>query len=165
MSATVTLKQCTGTNAGTETTQTNWNLLSTDITDTGILYQTNRILVPTAGTTYSYERWLRFEFTGVFNLIENIKCWKSAGTLSDGNLSIKAGETDTGVTPIDSASSVATSLIPTSEGTAIDISPTNPIDTSGEKTDYFVSQLNVPSTVTTPGDISPITLTTQYDES
>jgi hypothetical protein len=139
--------------------------MSIDAVDTGTDYQTNKLQAPGSGTNYSYERWLRFVFTGTFNLIDNIKCWKSAGTLSDVNLTIKAGETTTGATPVDTASSIATSTLPTTEGAAIDITPTNPIDTSGEKTDYLVLQLNIPSTVTTPGDISSQTLSIRYDES
>lgn len=169
MAATANLKICTGTDAGTESPAgdaTNWNLMSTDAYDsTGTDYQSNPISVPTSGTNYSYERWMRLEFTGTFNNITNVKVWKSAGTLSDGNLVLYSGETDTGVTPVNTDSSVATSAIPTTEGGATDITPAAGIDASGEKTDYFVVQLDVPDTVTTPGDIGSQTLTFQYDES
>lgn len=169
MAAGHNLKIYTGTDAGTESPAgdaTNWNLMSTDAYDsTGTTYQSNPIVVPDSGTAYSYERWMKVEFTGTFNSITNVKAWKSAGTLSDGNLSINAGETATGVTPTDSASSVATSAIPTTEGTAIDITPSGGISSDGDKTDFLVAQLVVPSTVTTPGDIGTQTLTIQYDES
>ena len=168
MAATVELKVYTGTNAGTESPAgdaTNWNLQSVDAYDsTGTDYQTNKITVPSAGTNYSYERWTRLKYTGTFNSITNVKVWKSAGTLSDVNLDLNAGETTTGVTPVDSASSVATAEVPTSEGTAIDITPAGGISSSGDFTDYLVLQLEVPSTVTTPGDIGTQTLTFQYDE-
>lgn len=167
MVATIVWKQCTSTDAGTETTTTNKyaHLISSDIADDGTGYESNVVLAPLTGTNYSYERWMRFVFSGTFNLITNIKVYKSSGTLSDGNLVLNAGETDTGVTPINTSSSIATSAIPTVVGSAIDITPSNAIDVSGEKTDYFVMQLVVPSTVTTPGDISSQGLTVQYDES
>ena len=165
MAAVITWKHCTSTNAATETTQTNWNLLATDSTDSGSGYETDKISIPSEGTTYSYERWMRFIFTDTFNLIDNIKCWKSAGTLSDENLTLYCGETDTGVTPVNTNSSIATTVMPTVVGNAIDITPSNSIDTTGEKTDYFVVQLDVPSTVTNPGNIGPQTLSVQYDES
>lgn len=167
MVATITWKQCTSTNAGTETTTTNKyaSLLGSDAADDSAGYETSTIISPLTGTNYSYERWMRFVFTSTFNLIDNIKVYKSSGTLSDGNLVLNAGETDTGATPVNTVSSIATSAIPTVVGSAIDITPTNPIDTTGEKTDYFVMQLVVPSTVTTPGDISSQGLTVQYDES
>ena len=167
MVATITWKQCTSTDAGTETTTTNKysHLTSSDTADDGTGYESNTITSPLTGTNYSYERWMRFVFTSTFNLIDNIKVYKSSGTLSDGNLVLNAGETDTGVTPINTVSSIATSAIPTVVGSAVDITPVNAIDASGEKTDYFVIQLVVPSTVTTPGNISSQGLTVQYDES
>ena len=170
MAATCNLKVCTGSSAGTESADdaSNWNLMSTDAYDSsGTDYQTNKISVPSAGTNYSYERWMRLEFTGTFNLIENIKAWRSAGTLSDAALGLYAGETDTGATPVNTVSSVATTALSgwDSEGEAIDITPTAGIDESGEKTDYLVVQLRVPSTVTTPGDIGSQTITFSYDES
>jgi len=170
MVATCNLKVCTGTNAATENAgdATNWNLMSTDAYDsTGILYQSNKISVPSSGTTYSYERWVRLEFTGTFNEIENVKTWHSSGTLSDVALDLLAGETNTGVTPITTESSVATTTLTgwDSEGEAIDITPAAGIDESGDKTDYLVVQLKVPYTVVTPGDIGTQTLTFSYDES
>lgn len=170
MAATCNLKVCTGASAGTESAgdATNWNLMSSDAYDsTGTLYQINKIAVPSTGTNYSFERWLRLEFTGTFNEIENVKGWKSSGTLSDAALDLLAGETDTGVTPIDTVSSIATTTVTgwDSEGEAIDITPSGGIDTFGDKTDYLVVQLKVPNTVTTPGDIGTQTITFSYDES
>lgn len=171
MAATPFMKIFTGTDAGTmnpsaDTDATNWNLMSIDSYDsTGTDYQSNPITVLESGTAYSFEKWIKIRFDGTYNLIENVKVWKSAGTLSDGSLALNAGETATGVTPTDSASSVATAAIPTTEGTAIDITPTANIDTDGDFTDFLVVQLEVPDTVTTPGDIGTQTLTFQYDES
>lgn len=168
MAAGHNLKVCTSTNAATENAgdASNWNLMSTDAYDsTGTDYQSNTIAVPTAGTNYSYERVLRVEFTGTFNDITNVKVWKSAGTLSDVNLALYVGESATGVTPVDTDSSIATTAMPTVEGSAIDITPAAGISNDGDKTDFLYIQLDVPSTVTTPGDISAQTLTFQYDES
>lgn len=169
MASTPELKIYTGTSAGTESPvgdATNWNLMSIDdYDDTGSTYAANPITVPDTGTNYSYERWMRVKFTGTFNLVENVKVWKSAGTLSDVNLALFVGESTTGVTPVVTDSSIATTAMPTTEGTAIDITPTAAIDADGDYTDYLVVQLDVPSTVTTPGDIGTQTLTFQYDES
>lgn len=168
MAATFEAKVYTGTNAGTESPAgdaTNLNLQSIDAYDsTGTDYQTNKMSVPTSGTNYSFERWIRGKFTGTFNSITNVLFWKSAGTLSDVNLAVNAGENTTGVTPIDSVSTIATSAIPTTEGTAIDITPAGGISVSGDFTDYVIMQLAIPSTVTTPGDIGSQTVTFQYDE-
>ena len=169
MATTCNLKICTGTNAGTESAgdATNFNLMSSDAYDsTGTDYQSNKLSVPVSGTSYSYEKWLRLEFTGTFTLIDNVKAWHSAGSLSDSNLDLVAGETDTGTTPINTVSTIATTTLTSwdSEGQAIDITPSNPIDTTGEETDYLVIQIAVPSTVTTPGDIGTQSITFSYDE-
>lgn len=163
------LKVYTSTNAGTEEPvgdATNWNLMSTDDYDsTGTGYQAAPITILASGTAYSYERWLKVEFTGTFNAITNVLAWKSAGTLSDAGLTLYVGETDTGVTPVNTNSSVATTAMPTTEGTAIDITPAAGISSDGDKTDFLVVQLDAADTVTTPGDIGTQTLTFQYDES
>lgn len=170
MAATVELKIYTGTDAGTESPTgdaTNWNLMSTDAYDsTGTDYQTNRIQVPSSGTNYSYERWMRLDFSGTFNLIDSIKAWHSAGSLSDANLDLLAGTTDTGVTPTDSASTVATTTLTSwdTEEEALDLTPDSGLTSAGYSK-YLVVQLEVPSTVTTPGDIGTQTITFQYDES
>ena len=164
------MKVCTGSSAGTEAPvgdATNWNLMSTDAYDsTGTSYQTNRITVPSVGTTYSYERWLRLKFSSTFNLIENIKFYKSAGTLSDAALDLTAGVSTSGVTPVNTVSSVATTIGTgwDSLGEALDITPAGGITTTGE-TKYGVIQLKVPYTVVTPGDIGSQTITFVYDES
>lgn len=167
MAATAEVKVYTGTTATVESPSGdagNLNLMSTDTYDsTGSGYESATITVPTTGTAYSYERWLRIEYTGTFNSITNVKFWKSAGSLSDGNLTLNAGETSSAATPTDGSSSLATSAIPTAVGSAIDISTT--ITSSGDYTDYGILQLAVPTNVTTPGDIGSQTITFQYDES
>ena len=172
MAATCEVKLYTSTDAGTENPATgdanNMNLLNDDSYDTdGTTYKSKPITVPTTGTNYSYERWVRLKFTGTFNNIENTKVYKSSGSLSDANLDIKGGETATGVTPVNTASSVATAALTTwdAEGEAVDITPAAGISNDGDKTDYWVMQLVVPDTVTTPGDIGSIELTFSYDES
>ncbi len=169
MAATCELKCCIGASAGTETPAgdaANWNMMLSDTySGTATYYATYPITVDTDATAYSYERWMRLKFTGTFNKIENVKAYKSAGAYSDAALAINAGETDTGATPTASASSVATSAIPTTSGAAIDITPAAGISASGDKTDYLVAQLVVPTTVTTPGDIGSQTMTFTYDES
>ena len=174
MAATVELKIYTGTTAANENPASgdaaNWNLMNTDAYDSsGTDYQsaTNRISVPSSGTNYSYERWMRLKCTGTFNQITNVKFYRSAGTLSDANLDLLAGQTDTAATPSNSASTIATTTKGgwDEESEAIDITPSGGITTSNTYSKYAVVQLKVPSTVTTPGDIGSQTITFKYDES
>ena len=130
LTATVELKIYTGTDAGTENPSSgdasNWNLMSADEYDsTGTMYQDYPIQVPSSGTSYSYERWMRLRFSGTFNKIENIKVWHSAGTLSDANLDLRAGVTDTAATPTNSESTIATTTLTSwdSESEALDLTP------------------------------------------
>jgi hypothetical protein len=169
-SETCVLKIYTGVNAATESPAgdaTNWNLQSTDAYDsTGTAYQTNKVTVPSSGTSYSYERWMRLYFSGTFNNINNVLVYKSAGSLSDSALDILAGTTTSAVTPITTVSSVATTTLTSWDSAleAIDITPGAGLVAAGYS-DYFVLQLKVPSTVTTPGDIGTITITFSYDVS
>lgn len=169
MAATFEWKVYTGTNAGTENPATgsasHLNFHNDDTYGTQTDYEHKQIVVPSSGTAYSYERWLRGRWSGTFNQIQNILFWKSGGTYSDSNLSINAGVTDTGVTPVGTASSIATSAVPETEGTALDITPSGDITSSPGYSKYVVLQLVVPSSVVTPGDIGVQTFTIQYDES
>lgn len=164
-------KVYTGASGATEspaTSATNINFQSIDAYDsTGTDYQTNLIRIPAAGTTYSYERIIRMKFTAnpSFNLINNILFWKSAGSLSDVALAIKAGTSTGATTPVDTASAVATAAVPTTEGTALDPTPSGGISSSPGYSKYVYLQLNVPSTVTVFGDIGAQTFTMQYDVS
>ena len=169
MAATCELKCCISTTASVETPAgdvANWNMMLSDAYSGTSTYYTNYpITVDTNATAYSYERWMRLEFTGTFNKIENVKAYKSAGSYSDAALAINLGETTSGATPTDGGSTVATQAIPTTAGGAIDFTPAGGIAASGSKTDYLVAQLVVPTTVTTPGDIGSQTMTFTYDES
>jgi len=172
MTATCEVKVYTGTDAGTENPTSgdadNMNLMSADSYDSdGTQYQSYPISVPDSGTNYSYERWVRLKFSNTFNKIENIKAWKSSGTLSDSNLDIKAGTTTTGATPTNSQSTIATTSLTSwdSESEALDLTPSGGITSSPGYSKYLVMQLVVPSTVTTPGDVGTIVVTFRYDES
>ena len=162
MAATVTWYDYTSTNGGVETETTNANLMSTDAHDSGTDYQSNPIPVPSSGTNYSYERIVRVKWTGSYNNIDTVKFWKSAGTFSDAHLALNAGTDSSVSTPTDSASSVATSAIPTAEGSALSVTVSGA--SPNTVTHYIYLQLEVPNTVTTPGEISEQTLTLKYNE-
>jgi len=170
MAATMELKIYYGVDAGTEApagNATNWNLMSTDAYDsTGVAYQTNKPQVPASGTNYSYERWFRLKFSGVFNAIDNMAFWHSAGSLSDANLDLKAGSTTVAATPVNTVSSIATTTLTGWDTEAEEIALNNGGDlTAAGYSDYGVIQLVLPSTVTTPGDIGTQTISMEWDES
>lgn len=153
-----------GTEYPAEGSATNCNYMNVDDADeTGSEYQTNSIPVPPTGTNYSYERYMRAKFSGVFNQIDNMKIWHESGTLSDENLDLCAGAAADYTTPVNTDSAIATTALDgwDTEGEALDINNTL---TEEGYSKYLVQQVDVPSTVTTPGDISAQTIKMKYDE-
>lgn len=171
MVATVEWKVYTagGTEHPSSGSATNLNLMAVDAYDsTGTEYAQHPIPVPETGTNYSFERWVRLRFDGTFNRIENIKLWMDSWTKSDPNLEIYGGVTENFRDPINTQSDIATQ--PSSQwdsiNEAFDITPSGGAITSAPGyTKYFVMQLAVPSTVTTPGNIGTVVIKVQYDES
>jgi len=121
----------------------------------------------TAGNN-SYEVWLRGHFTDTFNKIENIQFWKSSGG-PDAGITLKwDGDGNTAyVTPVSSASSVAGTVIPTSDPGTANVTIGNQLTgslTAAGFTDYVVLQVQT-TTAAAAGDSSTYTFTLQYDES
>jgi hypothetical protein len=115
----------------------------------------------------SYEKYIRIKVDlDSGTVIENMKFWKSAGTLVTGE-TIKAIANQIYSTPVATASSKAVSDIPTSEGTALDIESEEVDDskfTEDGYSKYLVLQTQ--STESTPGGAgNQKTFTLQYDES
>jgi len=172
MAATINWKVYTGsplTEApGAGSSAINVNLLLADSYDSsGSLYAANPISVPSTGSNYSFERVQRAFWTGTFNEITNIKFWKSSGTYSDADLKVTANVTGTWAPEgqTSGASTFATAAIPTTSGTALDATPdAGSAYPAAGYSKYIVTQLVVPSTVTTPGDIGSQLVTFQWDE-
>jgi hypothetical protein len=163
MVATSVIKVYTTASLAVEETALNANFLSAD-THSADPASDNPINVPDAGSSYSYERVLAMDFSGSFNSIDNILAWKSGGSFSDGALAIKASVETSVFTPVNTASPRATVDIPTSEGSALDLSQASPITVPGISK-YLDMQLVVPTAVVTLGTIGTQQFTIQYDES
>jgi hypothetical protein len=165
MVATATANVYTGLNAATKSAATTyWNLMSTDAadtTDTG--YISGRVTAPTgANHTYSYERFGAITFSGTYNAIENCIFWFTSLASVTG-VTITAGVSATGVTPVNTDSAIATASAPKTEGTALDIQ-NGTMESSPDVTKFVVLQEDLISTVG-PGDITTSTWKVQYDES
>jgi len=107
----------------------------------------------------SYEKRIRGRFSGTYTMIDNLKFWKSAGSLGTG-ITIKAVADAAYATPTDSTSIVATANIPTTEGTAL--VPASP-GASPSFSGYLTMQLQTTGAAT-PGSIGTQTMTLKYDE-
>lgn len=100
-------------NATSTATPTNLNLGST------ISANLAPSTYPITAGTYSYEKWIKADFSGSFTKIDNIQFWKSAGAYVTGEVINFTGQQTTYAVPTSSGSTYATSEVPTSDpGTA-----------------------------------------------
>ena len=170
------LLKCTGSAASTETDCAKhpcW--LSSDLTS--IDTDSYQIQAPlTSGSfTYSYETYLRYECTAApDNYCQTFKVYgpaaqPDAGDSPGSKLTVMMGTSSSGVTPVGTASSVATTsqhdnYYSVATGLAIGVDPSSAtIDAIGEKTDYVVTQLKVAYGVQ-QGDMETLTMNWSYEE-
>lgn len=162
MVATVQLVEKNGT-SGTATDKSSGTIRFKNADDATV-NTANPMVVPTAGSDYSYEKWLRTKVTVAPNTnISNLKLY------SDGSIGF-----GTGVTPY--AKAVATYATPAqatgvagytalgsyTSGSALDLG-TGTFTGTGEKGNHAVLMLKVDSTAS-PGSLTPETITLSYDE-
>lgn len=169
MAATVEVRVTYGEAGSEQTVESdapNLNLLSVDDYVT-LSTVDNPIVIPDAGSNYSCERWFRVYVAdmGGSSKLKNFRVYADTDEPIT-NAVLKYGQTDTYDTPKDTASSIATANIPTSEPAEnlyIGGAPDGEITTAGNYTDYGVLQLEVPST-TTFGVCSTVNITIMWDE-
>jgi hypothetical protein len=119
----------------------------------------------TAGAN-SYEVWLRGHFTGTFNQIQNLKFWKSAGSLGTGEALKFVGNVTAFDDPTTADSSYATSDVPTSSPGSANVSLGGSLAGTLESagfSDFMISQLQT-TTAAEAGDTETFTFTLTYDE-
>lgn len=141
------------------------NLLAVDAAsgaDTTTVPNANPIVVPGAGTAYSYERWFRGKWTTVGTSVTSI-------TVCHHTVALPAGVTLYGgckgnasyVQAVNTASGVATNNISTADTTFADASSLG----SGTVQSYYeVLQLRVASTCATPGNLGNLTIRFGWNE-
>lgn len=161
MPATIQLLACTGANAATENVVTGIQLRSND---SHLVDKNNPIVVPTSGTSRSYEKWLRFKCTvAPSTQCTNFKYWGPNTTPGTG-LTLFAGTTATGASPVNSDSSIATTQQDTNyydSSHVLAISGT--LTAPNDKTNFAVLQLDVASTAAA-GDMTQQTHNYSYEE-
>ena len=146
-------------NATDTSTPTNLNFGSTNAADLA------PSTYPITAGTYSYEKWIKADFSGTFTRIENVKLWKSTGAYVTGEGVTYTGQTAAFATPTNSLSTEADTAIPTSEPSAnvgIGAGLSGSITAAGS-TDYIVLQSTI-DTSASAGLTNTKTFTLQYDE-
>jgi hypothetical protein len=123
---------------------------------------------PIPAGSNSYEIWLRGHFTGTFNAIYDIRFWMSTDFSPNTGLTLRAktnGQTAY-AQPTNATSSIATSVISTSDPGAANVSVggslSSSLTTSGF-TDWIVTQLQTTGAAPA-GDTSLCTLSMSYVE-
>jgi len=121
---------------------------------------------PITAGTYSYEKWVRANFSDDFTRIENIQFWKSAGAYVTGETIKWTGKETAYVAPIVVVSTRATTAAPTADPTTANVtiggSLTGSLTTTGNS-DFIVLQASVTSGASA-GAVNQKTFTLQYDE-
>lgn len=121
---------------------------------------------PIVAGNYSYEKWIKVNFSGSFTNISEIKFWKSAGNYVTGESINFTGQVTSFATPTDSSSSYATSSVPVSEPGSANVSISGSLSgslTSEGSSDFIVLQ----SSITTEASASATnekTFTLTYTE-
>lgn len=121
---------------------------------------------PITAGGYSYEKWIKGQFTGTFTRIENVKVWKSSGDYITGEGITYTGQTSTFATPTNSQSSEADTALPASEPTDNNVAIGGSLSgslTSTGSTSFIVLQSTI-DTGTSAGITNTKTFTIQYDE-
>lgn len=90
---------------------------------------------------YSFERWLRAEFTGTYS-IRKFRFWAEL-TIPAG-WEIKWGASNTFATPVDTASSIAVNALPTSDPGTQNCGGTSEVTDGTHHSEWIVLQAHVP---------------------
>lgn len=127
---------------------------------------------PIVAGFHSYEKYWKMFFTGTFNKVDNLKFYKSAGTI-DANADVLTNATGASytaisyATPVTGTSSKATKAIAESEPAGANIgiggALAGSITVTSGFSDYIGCQYQTTASHT-PGDIASLTLKFQYDE-
>ncbi|MFX0084300.1 MAG: hypothetical protein ACFFAU_01400 [Candidatus Hodarchaeota archaeon] len=123
------------------------------------------ITIPTSGTEYSYESWIRFKCTvGPDNQCTNFQIWDDAVALDTGvDITVNTDAVNTYATPVVTQSTKGTRASISDHGSGSKISISGTLTGVGDKTDFSVFQLEVISTAS-PGNMTEKTINYSYDE-
>ena len=164
MSATIEIAKQYGASPGTEGIITGLALKSVDdATTTG---PNAPITIPTSGTSYSYESWLRFKCTAApDNEVGSFKIWGSGSAIQSGAfvITVNTDSVTSYATPVNTESEQGTRADLADHGSASKISVGGTLDAEGEYTDFVVLQAEVTSSAL-PGNVAQQTIYYEYTE-
>jgi hypothetical protein len=121
---------------------------------------------PITAGTYSYEKWVKANFSGTFTRIDNIRFYKSAGAYVTAEVVNFTGQVTAYVAPTTTASAYATSAVATSAPGSANVSIGGSLSgslTTAGNSDFIILQASIGSTASA-GATNTKTLTLLYDE-
>lgn len=179
MVATVIINEWNGSSTGPTQTDKTSGTIRFKNADNATVDTNNRLIIPTSGREYSYEKWIRLEITVAPDVdIDNLRAYSDGANNFSTGPGIKAWYDvwSTYVTPAipseanDPPESAGSTQDMTDFFTAISTAPidvdagnTGPFSTAGDIGDWLVMVLEVESSAT-QGTLTAETLTFAYDE-
>ena len=112
--ATVDLIEAIGASQSIQVVTSDVHLLGADAHSGAGNYDYSLSPIAGSGTVHSYERWIRLRFTPPFSEVRSFRFWVEPLALLPG-WSLKYGVTTTYSTPVNTASAIATSALPTTD--------------------------------------------------
>lgn len=168
MAASLSVRVQTGASAGVQSAAVSGiDFISADnAVNTLANRAANPISIPGSGSNYSYEKYLKLAVdVAPANAVTNFKIWSAQGGIGGAGTGLTvnaAGAVATYTQGVPTASAIATTAIPTSQGSALTWDASS-YSTLGNVTKYAVLQLKVDSTAAA-GNIVQIVGSFSYDE-
>lgn len=162
MAATVQLIEKNGA-GGTGTDKTSGNIRFKNADDSTVDLN-NPMVVPTSGTDYSFEKWLRMNVTGgTYTQITNVKAYSDGANGLGTGVGLYAKAVTSYATPAEATATTGyTDFFSYTSGSALSLGA-GPFTSTGEKGDHLVMIMTVASTASngvTPSE----TVTLAWDE-
>lgn len=156
--AIVNLEEAVGASQDAADVDSYVHIMAADVHSPQSLYgfTESGIADPSSGTVYSFERWVRVRFDPSFNTVRAFRFWSPNLTTLPIGWTVKYGTSSSYVTPVNTASSIATTAVPTSdpgEATPNAGGGTPLIGTGTQYSDWIVLQVSIDSTVAGPGPV------------
>lgn len=132
--------------------------------DNATVDTSNPMVVPTSGTDYSYEKWLRFKVdSGTYTEITNVKAYSDGANGFGTGVACYAKAVTAYATPAEATSTSGyTNFFTYTSGSPLTLGA-GPYTSTGEKADHLVMILTVADTAS-GGVLTGETLTIAYDE-
>lgn len=164
MPATLEIRSAHGGTNGSPASQSAVTSIRFKAADNDTADTNNPLVKPTSGTNYSYEKWLKLQVTvAPDNSLTNLRFHRSSGTPSTGitDLYGEVSQASGYVVPVGTASSVATTSMPTSATVLTNNNGTQ--TTTGQYGPWIVIQWQI-STSASAGTQNTLTYRFTYDE-